>query len=176
MAIVVRFAPAPDEGCVAAVLKRVLGNEGGVADVGDGMGVTRYGQTQGWLAEFGLPVPQSAADALANYRTWLAKTRLDLLCGADDILPDAVIDYAVNSGHRLAIEALQRTISVKDDGSIGPATIAALAPFNRMAVASGVIAERLEMIGHLITYRVEEARYAQSWMDRIAAQVKRFGR
>jgi lysozyme family protein len=162
----------PDPAIINVVVERVLVREGGVADVGDGMGITRYGQTDGWLGQYGLPQPKTRDDAAANYRAWLHLTKLEALCTILDPLPDVVIDYAVNSGDSLAVEALQRAIGVTADGKLGPASLAALAGCQRSRTAHHVIADRLELIGHLITHKTEDAKFADNWMHRIGEQVR----
>ena len=76
----------------ATIIDKILQREGGVADVGDGKGVTRFGQTPEWLETFGLEPPQTRADAAVNYHSWLDRTGLIGLCDAPDALADAVID------------------------------------------------------------------------------------
>lgn len=139
------------EATARAVIDRLLVREGGVADIGDGAGVTRFGQTQGWLDKFQLPVPATQEQARQNYRAWLTKTRLDML--PDDLrFADAVIDYAVNSGEAPAIRALQQAIGLPaklQDGVIGPVTIAKWAALSSVAQQwrDAVFAARLRTIG-----------------------------
>jgi lysozyme family protein len=161
------MAAARDE-----IIGRILLREGGVADVGDGKGITRYGQTPGWLAQFGLPAPANHAEAADNYAAWLRLTRLDRLIGPQaDALADAVIDLAVHSGHVTAIKALQVSVDVRADGVIGPMTLAAIQDRPRAAVR--VIAWRIEQQGGLIARDpVRYARYALGWARRNAEHVR----
>lgn len=155
------------------LIRRVLEREGGVADVGDGKGVTRWGQTPGWLKQFNLPVPTNPAEAAQNYATWLQVTRLDRLIGdtADD-LADIVIDWAVHAGHVTAIRMLQAAVGVSTDGVMGPATEAAVK--DRKAIARRVLAGRMEQVGGLISSQPDKyARYAKGWLRRIGDQVQR---
>lgn len=157
------------------LIARVMAREGGVADVGDGQGVTRWGQTPRWLSHFNLDIPTNAAEAADNYATWMAATRLDrLLADQVDALADAVVDLAVHSGHVTAIKALQRAVHVDDDGVIGPVTIDAVAiDSDRQAAAATVIAWRMEQQGHLIARRPDKyARYALGWARRNAEHVR----
>ena len=95
------------------IIRRILDREGGVADVGDGKGVTRWGQTPGWLSDFDLPTPTNEAEAAENYATWLRVTGLErLLQPRADALADTVIDLAVHSGHVTAIKSLQKAVGV----------------------------------------------------------------
>lgn len=155
------------------LIRAVLENEGGVADVGDGKGVTRYGQTAGWLSQYGLELPSSAADAASNYRQWLNKTRLIVLCDAADALALGVIDWAVHAGEKPAIKALQRSLSLTPDGVIGPKTEDAIAHADRRLLALKVVAARVRFNGRLITDAPQKhARYAAGWSNRLAAQIE----
>lgn len=156
------------------IVLRVLQREGGVADVGDGKGITRWGQTPGWLKQFNLPIPTNPTEAALNYASWLQQTRLDRLIGdtADD-LADIVIDFAVHAGHVTAIRMLQSSLGVTVDGVLGPATEAA-SKQDRRAVARRVIAGRMDQMGGLISSQPDKyARFAKGWLRRVGEQVQR---
>jgi len=165
---------------VTAVIARLLDREGGIADVGDGAGLTRYGQTPAWLAQWHLPTPSSAAAAAMNYRTWLERTELDVLCTADDGLPDVVIDFAVHSGDRAAVMSLQRALQrdgardVVADGVIGPLTMTALAICRRSRIACQVHADRTAAAFALIGNRPDVyIPFATGWGRRLADVLRR---
>lgn len=165
------------DGPVSAVdvlIQRILVREGGIRDVGDGMGVTRFGQTPVWLSQFGLPAPTTPEQAAENYRLWLSKTALTLVIGpvADD-LADIVLDIAVMSDFRKAIKALQQALHVAVDGGLGPTTVAALAAADRKRLARDVIAWDMEYQGRLVTLDPSRARYAAGWANRMADHVRR---
>lgn len=164
----------PQESTIRTVIHLVMEEEGGVADVGDGKGLTRYGQTPGWLARWRLPVPESPDEAEMNYRSWLETTGLDELCTEDDALAWAVIDWAVHAGERVAIAALQGAIGVKRDGLIGPITLAALAKTDRAHVAATVVADRLvSTMGLVASHPDQYLRYLRGWTGRLARHVRR---
>jgi lysozyme family protein len=158
------------------IIGRVIQREGGVNDVGDGKGVTRWGQTQGWLDQFNLPTPETPEDAAENYRAWLRLTKLDaVIADRADAFADFVIDFAVHSGHQTAIRAMQQAIGkVTVDGVIGPKTIAHLQFFNddlesRQIFAVRVMALRIKFQGNIITQDPHQhARFARSWGKRNA--------
>src|SRR5262245_32454762 len=100
----------------------LLLNEGLIADVGDGKGTTYFGQTDPWLKEWDLPTPATAEQAIVNYEIWLYKSGLQVVCDEDVALAMLVIDYAVHSGLRRAVIALQGSLGVNPDGVIGPKT------------------------------------------------------
>ncbi len=156
------------------LIARVIEREGGVADVGDGKGVTRWGQTPGWLTQFNLSIPTSVIEAADNYEAWLRFTKLDSLIEAQpDDLADVVIDFAVHSGHVTAIRMLQASLGVAKDGVIGRDTLTALRVFDRRQVARRVLAGRLEQIGGLITDQPDKySKFARGWLRRVGDQVK----
>ena len=161
------------ESVVRRVIQNVLDREGGIANVGDGEGVTRFGQTAQWLRQWRLPPPNTRDEAAMNYRSWIERVNLDVLCTADDQLPDIVIDFAVHSGERVAIAALQRAIGLKADGVIGPKTMTAVQTADRRHLAHWVIAERLELDNGLITDHPDDfARFARGWARRLGAQIR----
>jgi lysozyme family protein len=158
------------------IIKHLLANEGGVKDVGDGKGITRWGQTPDWLKAWHLPIPKSAANAEANYWEWLQLTGLSHLVQVDDLLALAVVDWAVNSGHRTAIKSLQRHLKVSMDGSYGPQTRRAVDKItNRTKVAREVIADRAEFFGKITKNKPSNVEYIHGWLRRLAKQIRVIG-
>ena len=154
------------------LIARVLTREGGVADVGDGKGITRWGQTPGWLDQFGLPTPTTKAEAEANYRTWLVRTGLMGLCDHADSLADATIDYAIHSGHRVAIRSLQSALGVAMDGIYGPETQAAVDVCERRWMAQRILGQRVRLLGRLITDLPARSKWAAGWLNRLGDQIE----
>lgn len=155
------------------VVARVIQREGGVADVGDGKGLTSFGQTPGWLMQFGLPAPRTPDEAIANYRTWLVRTRLIGVCDQADSLADGTIDFAVHSGHQVAIRGLQRALGIAVDGILGPETQAAVDRCDRALIGRRIVADRLRFLGRLITQAPQQnSRWAAGWMNRLADQIE----
>lgn len=174
---------------ISGVIDRVLLHEGDVADVNDGKGMTYWGQTLGWLNTWGLAIPDSREAAKVNYALWLKKVGLDHVCEADPALGAAVVDWAVNSGHKVAIRALQRGLNVSPDGDIGPDTRHALfacTPIGLKRTLVHVHCARLEFLGQIISNQLEQLRtigklsldkltygeYAEGWMKRMATNIR----
>jgi lysozyme family protein len=160
---------------VRSVIDRVLLHEGGVADVGDGKGITRYGQTPDWLAQWSLPVPENAEQARENYATWMDRLGLNVVCDVSLTLGASVVDYAVHSGHGPAVKALQRAFGITADGIIGDETrrfLLASAPSAMRRLTLGVHAARIEHLGRLITDKPSNAVYAAGWMVRMAKNLR----
>ena len=155
-----------------ALIEKLLEREGGIADVGDGVGLTRFGQTPSWLATFNFPAPVNAEEATTNYLAWLHLTGLDAVIGdTPDALADFVVDFAVHSGHQTAIRALQRALGVPVDGMMGPVTIAALMGAHRVRLAFAVLAEELRYQGKVIRNNPQRATYAFGWANRNAEKL-----
>lgn len=155
------------------VIGYILEREGGIADVGDGKGVTRWGQTAGWLQQFGLPTPTTREEAAANYARWAARTRIAEIIYWDPSVGDLVADFAIHSGEGEGIAALQRAIGVADDGVIGPVTLNALRCTNPESVAKKVLAERTRFLGGLLaSTKTDRRKWARGWLNRIAAQIE----
>lgn len=155
----------------AEVITRVLRWEGGIADVGDGKGITRFGQTPAWLDQFGLPTPTTPEEARLNYQRWLVRTGLIGVCDYPDPFAIGVVDWAVHSGHRTAIRGLQAALGVAVDGTYGPETQAAVDAVDRRGAACRLIAHRARFVFGLLA-NVQNAKYARGWGNRISEQIE----
>lgn len=115
-----------------ASVNKVFDHEGGYVDhPNDAGGATNMGITMAVLRKWrGSPIAKADVremkreEAEAIYKSWY----WDLVRG--DELPWGVghvaFDAAVNSGGSQSIKWLQRAVGVKDDGILGPRTMAAL--------------------------------------------------
>lgn len=78
-----------------------------------------------------------------------------------------IVDMSVNHGQDNAEKMLQRALGVKDDGDIGPVTLAAL----EMAGSDlyyRLLAERIKFYGRIIHHDHSQAIFAEGWMNRCA--------
>ncbi len=158
------------------VVNRILSEEGGVKDVRDGKGLTRWGQTPDWLKKWDLPTPQTQEQARENYMLWLVRTGLSHLCSVNDLLSFAVVDWAVHSGERTAIKALQRSVKVGADGRYGPRTQTAVDQVrHRYQLASIILDARMVFVGKVVRDRPSDAQYIHGWLARLGRQVKELG-
>lgn len=155
---------------------RVRKSEGGWSDrplKDDPGGKTMWGVTQGtydnWRRAQGQPTQTvrkiTAEEAHAIYRAWFwNKAGEGLPVGLDY----AVFDYGVNSGPGRAIGELQRLLGVKDDGLIGPQTLAAAhAVEDQDVLIARLTAARLRYVRGLRNYRANPG-----WEPRIAGVQK----
>jgi len=76
----------------------------------------------------------------------------------------AVFDAAVNSGTGQAAKWLQRAVGVRDDGIIGPGTLAAVRAMDQYKLAAVFIGQRLRFMADLKVFD----RYGKGWSRRIA--------
>ena len=159
---------------IDALIERILDREGGIQDVGDGKGVTRWGQTPGWLAQYNLPVPTTRVEAAVNYRTWIDLIGFRSIVEPGDALADILLDIAVMSSAPKAVKALQACLLVKVDGVLGDVTRYALvAADRRRRLACAVIAWDIAYQGRLITLDPTRAQWAAGWAARLAGHVRR---
>jgi lysozyme family protein len=151
--------------CLAVVLK----HEGGfVNNRRDPGGATKYGITRRVLRRWrGTPV--SVADvrrlrkreAAGIYRWWYWRPVWgdDLPAGVDLV----VFDYAVNSGWKRAVKALQRSAGARADGYVGPKTLAAVRRAGAKRVIRRLSARRLGWLHRLRTWRW----FGRGWSRRV---------
>lgn len=146
---------------------QLLGHEGGFVDHPDDPGgATRWGVTErvarangytGAMRDF----PEAAAKHIYRKSYWDA-VRADEL---PEAIRYAVFDAAVNSGPRQSIQWLQRSVGAKDDGQLGPLTMAAVLKANPMVIKGRVLGQRLEFMASLSTWPA----FGRGWARRIAS-------
>ncbi len=90
------------------------------------------------------------------------------------LYPDGVayqlLDFAINSGMRAAIKAVQRAVKVKDDGDFGPDSRRAMQNIAESDLIFLILAERLEYM----TNSSKWDDFGKGWARRIAVNL-RFG-
>jgi lysozyme family protein len=161
----------PYEGAFAVVVGHEGGFSGEPADPGNWTG-GRVGQGELRGTKFGISAAAyptldianlQLADAQAIYR----RDYWDRIHG--DALPPAlallVFDAAVNNGCTRAVHWLQAALGVKQDGRIGPVTIAAVAALagNGAALCAEFQAQRLTFMASLPTWSV----FGLGWARRL---------
>ena len=144
----------------------LMRHEGGYSDhAADPGGKTRYGITEAVAREAGYrgdmrELPIDLAKRIYRDRYWDA-VRADEL---PEAVRYAVFDAAVNSGPRQAIRWLQRAVGAKDDGIIGPMTLAAVRAADPERVLRRVLAQRLRFMTGLPNWGA----FGRGWARRIA--------
>lgn len=155
------------------VIETILDAEGGIADVGDGKGVTRFGQTPQWLETHGFPAPTTREQAFENYARWMSRLKLDAVCAIDTFTGHVVTDMAVHFGESTAIKTMQRALGVKDDGVIGPQTLGRVQQVGATRkFQQAFLAQKGKAYGDLLaSLTVDRRRWARGWMNRFAQQI-----
>ena len=145
-------------------------HEGGYSNVkADPGGETMLGITKATAAAHGYTndmakLPVEVAKAIYKESYW-DKVRADEL---PEPLKFHVFDAAVNSGVAQAIKWLQRSVGVKEDGVLGPATLGAVKATNPQQLTAKFNGERLEFMTRLKTWQV----FGTGWARRIATNMK----
>ena len=150
-------------------LTLVLDLEGGfVNDPRDPGGATNLGITGKTLAAArGRPVSVADLRALTRAEAGAIYRRLywDAV-GADQLPPGldlAVFDYAVNSGVGRSARSLQAALGVRQDGLIGPETIAVARARDCAKAVSALTAQRLAYLRGLSTWPA----FGRGWTARV---------
>lgn len=144
----------------------LLKHEGGFSDhPADRGGKTHYGITEAVAREVGYrgdmrELPLDLAKRIYKDRYWDA-VRADEL---PEAVRYAVFDAAVNSGPRQAIRWLQRAVGVRDDGIIGPQTLAAVRAANPERLLRRFLSQRLRFMTNLPNW----GSFSRGWARRIA--------
>ena len=150
--------------------EKVLAHEGGyVNDPRDPGGRTNLGVTQrAWEAYVGYPVDEEFMRKLTPniVKPFYKAMYWDKIKG--DQLPSGVdyaaYDLAVNSGVGRAAKYLQELVGVTADGSIGPASLAAIAKYDPRELLMQLCEKRLEFLQRLPTYQT----FGKGWSRRVA--------
>jgi lysozyme family protein len=144
----------------------LLKHEGGFSDhPADPGGKTRYGITEAVAREAGYrgdmrELPVALAKRIYKDRYWDAVRAEEL----PEAIRYAVFDAAVNSGPRQAIRWLQRAVGAKNDGIIGPQTLAAVRAADPERLLRRILAQRLRFMAGLPNWPA----FGRGWARRIA--------
>lgn len=158
------------------VISFVLIDEGGIEDVGDGKGITSFGQTPTWLKQWNLTAPAKASEARNNYVRYFEALRATEIVDASLGLGYAFASFAIHAGETRAIAALQRALDVPADGVIGPMTLGAFRESNHRQLAYDLAAAYLEHLGPLLaSTRKDRRKWANGWLRRAARIVRTLG-
>lgn len=146
--------------------KMLLQHEGGFSNhAADPGGATRFGVTEAVAREAGYrgdmrELPLDLAQRIYKDRYWDAVRAEEL----PTAVRYAIFDAAVNSGPRQAIRWLQRAVGAKDDGILGPVTMALVRDANQEKLVRVVLAERLRFMSTLSNWPA----FSRGWARRIA--------
>lgn len=119
----------------------------------------RFVNASGTIADLKAITPQEVAKVY-RHQYWDAIRGDDLPDGVDF----ATFDFAVNSGPKRAAQYLQRVVGAKDDGDIGPATLAAVKGKASATVINDLCDKRLGFLQGLKTWKT----FKNGWSARVS--------
>jgi lysozyme family protein len=143
----------------------LIGHEGGYVDHPDDPG----GETKYGISKRSYPEVNIAALTLDKAKAIYREDYWDRV-RADELpseLRFLLFDGAVNAGVAQSIKWLQRAAGARDDGVIGPITLAAIASSNPHKIASNFLGQRLK---HMTDLRQWD-QFGRGWARRIAANL-----
>lgn len=147
-------------------LALLLEHEGGFSDHADDPGgATRFGITEAVARRVGYrgdmrELPLELAERIYLEEYWKPVRADELPHGVRYV----VFDAAVNSGVGQAVRWLQRAVGVKDDGVIGPVTLAAVNQYPAENLRLAFLAQRLRFMTRLPNWPA----FSRGWARRIA--------
>jgi lysozyme family protein len=153
-----------------AAFDRLLGHEGGYSwHPNDPGGETMWGVTYRVARAHGYTgnmrsMPRDFAKGVYRKAYWDAVRADELPAG----LRFDMFDAAVNSGSAQAIKWLQRIVGAKEDGQLGPLTLASVVAHNPVGLAAALSGERLD----LMTSTPNWGAFGKGWARRIASNLK----
>lgn len=143
----------------------VLEHEGGYVDNPDDRG----GRTKFGISARAYPDVDirnlTVSDAMDIYAEdyWRPIKGDKLPMGVDVV----VLDYAVHSGVRHAVQALQRAVGARPDGVIGPGTLSLVAHRRPRELALELARFRLNLLVRLVKQNPSQLVFLEGWMSRL---------
>lgn len=163
------------------VVKGILNVEGGfVNKKADRGGATKYGITIGTLSRWRKKkvtvqdvMNLTKEEAATIYKEEYIR-KPGFLNFGDEPLAEQLIDAGVNHGQAGAIKILQRALDLRDDGVIGPQTIAAVKALPFFVVYAKFISRRLRYYAAICDNDSKQLEFAAGWMNRCATMIRRY--
>lgn len=150
----------------------VMRSEGGyVNDTKDPGGETNLGVTKAaWGAYLGRPIADGEMKLLTKeiVKPFYKKMYWDKVQG--DALPKGIdylaFDFAVNAGTGQSAKFIQRAVGAKDDGSIGPATMALVAKTDPHELIAGFSQQKEAFYKDLAARKPDLSKFLNGWLIR----------
>lgn len=160
-----------------------LRKEGILSDqAGDKGGLTKYGITQEiWNKYLAIGYtdpkrcPRSVADIDVSYALYCYNLFFWKQPGIDKLpreLQGPVFDFVVNSGQGNAVKVLQGLLGVAQDGSIGPVTLAKLAPMQAPALRklrNDYVTARIIFLANYVQVNPSQVKFIEGWDRRVTS-------
>jgi|SRR3990170_915963 len=81
-------------------------------------------------------------------------------------LREHLVDFGVHSGPVVAIQKLQSILKIPVDGILGTRTLEALSGSPSMVVNNLLVAERIKLIGRIVSKAPAQVRFLNGWLNR----------
>lgn len=151
-------------------LKRILKHEGGYSnDPRDSGGETNYGITKSTARTYGYKGPMKDIPMDVVERIYKAMYWDAMSCDSFEFaIAFHMFDAAVNHGLLNARKLIQRTVKVKDDGIIGPMSLAAIRKTPQLLFVNAFMAERISFYTKIPTFSA----FGKGWMNRMVDNLR----
>ena len=80
---------------------------------------------------------------------------------------NACVDWAWNSGISLVIRRVQRLVGVKDDGVVGPVTLAAINSSDAKTLFTRIKRARVEFLEGIVRGVPSQKKFLKGWLNRV---------
>jgi lysozyme family protein len=163
---------------IESLISKVIEREGSyVNHPNDHGGPTNWGITQGTLSAW-RKQPVTAFQVQTLSQTEARHIYRDqYFRGLEDVTDPQVLeflfDYAVNSGPKRAVKALQTILGVMPDGEFGPISKAALAKVDQATLYPFLICERLDNYMRIMARDPSQVVFGEGWANRVKPFWKR---
>ncbi len=158
----------------AVALNRTLGFEGGWSDhPNDRGGLTYMGITSRTLSRYNSVTghdlymehltPETVAD-IYHELFWLVPN-IGMITGVE--LPGFMFDFYVHSGPR-AVRFLQSEVGAKEDGILGPKTIASLPAWPYHDLIKSLAMRRMKFLCRIVQNNPSQAAFIVGWFNRVS--------
>ena len=162
-----------DDDIIAAVIKAESSEY--TDSPGDRGGPTKYGITLATLTALRGPATTAAdvealtaADATAIYHhTYIQSPHFDAITSMS--LRALVVDWGVTSGPHAPSIALQSAVGVKQDGVLGPVTLAAINGGSGATIFSSVLYQRETFYHAIASADPSQQKFLAGWLNRCEA-------
>ena len=82
-------------------------------------------------------------------------------------MANACVDWAWNSGISLVIRRVQRLVGVKDDGVVGPVTLAAINSSDAKTLFTRIKRARVEFLEGIVRGVPYQKKFLKGWLNRV---------
>lgn len=152
------------------IITEIMQLEGGAVvtnDPDDTGGRTQYGisehnNPQAWLD--GKVTEQEAREIYLQ--RYVIFPQWHTIPSSHQLVQKILIDWSVISGPQLVTSKLQQILSVKVDSIFGPKTLAALVATDPKELNNKLVAERIRMIGRIVSSKPSQSKFCLGWLNR----------